>query len=211
MGYPCNTGNKSFRCNGDLLRFYRDRKGMTQNQLACEAGYSVRLVGKAEAGQPIRMETVEVLAEALSCPEQTIGPIDLMTDPVALAKKYVSAQSLQREQFVAQVDNILSANFQLHVLADYNRLGLKNIYHGVGGLSEYYGRLYRSPNGFSGNAAGIQSQFFALGNEVLVWFQPDASVDLSGEFLFRSTTKLHFSGGMLVEQEDRISSQKSIA
>ena len=67
MGYTCTTTNRrSFRCNGNLLRFFRDRKGMTQSQLASESGYSVRLVGKAEAGQPIRMETVEVLAEALS-------------------------------------------------------------------------------------------------------------------------------------------------
>lgn len=211
MGYPCATGNRSFRCNGDLLRFYRDRKGLTQSQLASEAGYSVRLVGKAEAGQPIRMETVEVLAEALSRPDQSISPIDLMTDPIALAKKYVFEQNSQTENFVSRVDQILSRNFELRVIADLEQLDLASVYRGSSGLREYRRRLHSSINGLNVLADSMRSQFFALGNEVVVWYQPENPIVPGERFLFRPITKLRFSGGLLVEQEDRISLSGSLA
>jgi len=206
MGYPYTTGSRSFRCNGDLLRYYRDRRGMTQSQLATESGYSVRLIGKAEAGLPIRMETVEVLAETLSNSGSVLSPVDLMTDPVALAKKYVFEQYLKKQNFVGRVEHFLSRSFELRVIADVERLGLSSIYRGASGLGEYCRRLYTSVESLPRIADSMRSQFYALGNEVVVWYQPaNRPQKDQSSFLFRPISKLRFSGGLLVEQEDRIS------
>ena len=196
--------NRSFRCNGELLRFFRDLRGMTQRQLALEAGYSVRLVGKAEAGEPIREETVEVLAQTLSHPQQPISPIDLISDPIALAKEYNDALSLQKKQFESQVSNLIARDFQLRVVADFERLGLRSLYCGINGLCEYYDHLRSLSNGLNVIVDAAAPQFFALGNEVLVWHRA-ILIEPRGDSLFRPTTKLRFSEGRLVEQEDRIS------
>ena len=128
-----------------------------------------------------------------------------MTDPMALAKKFVDAQFLHKENFVSHVDHFLSRSFELSVVADVGQLGMASVYRGARGLGEYSRRLYASINGLTNIADSMTSQFYSLGNEVVVWYQPSDSIESDGEFLFRPTSKLRFSGGLLVEQEDRIS------
>lgn len=64
--------------NGQRLQKLRQLAGMTQEQLAEKAGYSERLVRKAEASSPLRKSTIADLAAALSSGEQRLTVDDLV-------------------------------------------------------------------------------------------------------------------------------------
>ncbi len=56
------------KCNTVKLRAARDRHGMTQEMLAAQAKVDVRTVQRAEAGAPLRQETIADLAAVLGVP-----------------------------------------------------------------------------------------------------------------------------------------------
>lgn len=62
---------------GDYLRFLRKRRGWTQQEFALLAGYSERLVRKAEEGRCLMPETIQVLAETLTDEELPVVAEDL--------------------------------------------------------------------------------------------------------------------------------------
>jgi transcriptional regulator with XRE-family HTH domain len=62
---------------GDYLRFLRKRRGWTQQEFALLAGYSERLVRKAEEGRCLMPETIQVLAETLTSDELPVAAEDL--------------------------------------------------------------------------------------------------------------------------------------
>lgn len=57
---------RSFQVNGQSIRRYRIALRLSQAELAIKAGYSERLIRKAEASGALHMETITDLAEALS-------------------------------------------------------------------------------------------------------------------------------------------------
>ena len=54
---------RSLPVNGEMLRFLRNRRGWTQEDLASKAGYSERAVRKAESSGGLHPDTIEILAE----------------------------------------------------------------------------------------------------------------------------------------------------
>jgi hypothetical protein len=62
---------------GDYLRFLRKRRGWTQQEFALLAGYSERLIRKAEEGRCLMPETIQVLAETLTDEELPVVAEDL--------------------------------------------------------------------------------------------------------------------------------------
>ena len=64
--------------NGQRLQTLRQLAGMTQEELAEKAGYSDRLIRKAEASGPLRKSTIANLAKALSTAVQKVTVDDLV-------------------------------------------------------------------------------------------------------------------------------------
>lgn len=64
--------------NGQRLQTLRQLAGMTQEELAQKAGYSDRLIRKAEASNPLRKSTIADLAGALSTTARTVTSDDLV-------------------------------------------------------------------------------------------------------------------------------------
>lgn len=64
--------------NGHKLQTLRQLAGLTQEQLAEKAGYSDRLIRKAEASGPLRKSTIADLAAALSTTVRKVAVEDLM-------------------------------------------------------------------------------------------------------------------------------------
>lgn len=87
-------------CNAELLTQLRKKRGWTQHELAKRSGYTERLIGKAEAGKPISLRTIEDLAETLSDPNEAVFPEDLINDPVAKARKFIVAMYRERHRVI---------------------------------------------------------------------------------------------------------------
>ena len=101
MTWDGSQRERSYTCNGELLRERRMSLGWTQEVLAEKSGYSVRLIAKAEASNSVRASTIEHLAETLSTQQDTLLPADLVTNPKELAAEFVR-NLLDHEGDVAQ-------------------------------------------------------------------------------------------------------------
>ena len=110
---------------------------MRQLDLARLAGYSVRLIGKAEAGKPLSTETIEVLAEALSSGDFEVSPADLMLNPIAIAEEYMKSKYMYESDVVSKISHVISPDFVLRVVADDSVVAFQKSYAGTDGLKGY--------------------------------------------------------------------------
>ncbi len=205
------SSGSSLPCNGRLIRLYRERKGLTQAELAQQSGYSVRLIGKAEAGKPIKLDTIEILAEALSDANLILKPCDLISAPATLAEKYVQELLQHQGNVVQEIRHFLADDFELRCFSNDESLAIQGFYQGSAGLSQYADKLFRVVELPDGIDVSSCCSLFPVEDDVVVWylFQPllRSEVDPAAAKAGRSvslTTKLGFRNGLLLSQEDRI-------
>jgi transcriptional regulator with XRE-family HTH domain len=117
-------------CNGALVRFFRKQQGWTQQELATIAGYTERLVRKAETGQKLNADTIEDLAEALSTNACVVHPEDLISDPEAALWTYIKSFAIGERQIVAQCQSVMAEDVQIHVPGNPNFLPFAGDYDG---------------------------------------------------------------------------------
>lgn len=206
MTFYSGACRRSFACNGRLMRSIRERRGLRQLDLARLAGYSVRLIGKAEAGKPLSTETIEVLAEALSSEELTVSPTDLMLNPLAIAEEYMESMHTYKSDVVLKIEHVIALDFVLNVVVDNSIVPFQKSYAGADGLKSYYNQFFIHFQ----MAAGLQNndspyKIFESKNEVVIWNEvfwklaTDSTHDLAASL----TTNLIFDNGSLIRQEDR--------
>jgi transcriptional regulator with XRE-family HTH domain len=76
--------SRSFPVNGVLLQSLRVASGWTQEETATRSDLSDRLIRKAEAGGPLEIQSIAVLAQLYSSVERRFTPDDLLADPVVV-------------------------------------------------------------------------------------------------------------------------------
>ena len=82
MAWTRTQLERSYVCNLQMLKFFRKRKGWSQQQLCEQANVSVRVVSKAETGTPISTASIDKFSLALTTPEHTVFPEDLISQPL---------------------------------------------------------------------------------------------------------------------------------
>lgn len=75
---------RSFAVSGSLLRTLRAGRGWTQAEAAECAGLSERLLRKAEAGEPIEVQSIAILAQLYSSPSSPLTPDELLVKPAII-------------------------------------------------------------------------------------------------------------------------------
>lgn len=108
MAWEKPPTERSYRCNGNLLSQRRRQRGWTQEELAARANFSVRLVAKAEAGENLQPDTVDVLASTLSTAGNPLFPEDLVTHPKELALEFVELLKTHQGEVVSKCRHFLS-------------------------------------------------------------------------------------------------------
>ena len=200
------TDGRSFACNGRLVRKLREMKGLTQSGLARLSGYSVRLIGKAEAGKPISASTIEVLAEALSSKDRILSPNDLVIDLLSITRNYLKVLSQLDHLAIQNFQAYLSKNLVVRVLSDQTQFPFQNRYTGIDGLTQYYRHLFTICDGNSlEDPSQTSYEVFESGPNVVVWKGPFSNFKLRQESdsSISITSWLRFAGGKIVAQEDR--------
>ena len=91
MAWTSTDLARSYPCNMRFLKQCRENRNWTQKQLAQRAGYTERLIRKAESGRNISVGTIDDLATALSTTEQQIFPEDMITCYESLARSFTDA------------------------------------------------------------------------------------------------------------------------
>lgn len=141
-GWLDDPKKRSLSCNGELIRFYRAQLGWSQEELAARAGYSDRLIRKAESGQTVHADTIEVLAMALSSASQAVTPEELVSDPMRLAKSFCQILSEDEANAAARSEPILAPDLQMTVAGDPDMFPFAGRFEGISGYDTFCRRFF---------------------------------------------------------------------
>jgi steroid delta-isomerase-like uncharacterized protein len=132
---PNMRPSRSFRVRGGLLRLLRLAREWSQEEAADEAGLSDRLIRKAEAGGPIRPNTVAALAKAYGsreaplCAEDLLAEVPLVLHPITGPNSQLLARWLDdiwNKGRLETIDELVADSISFHcevgVLRDVHEL-----------------------------------------------------------------------------------------
>lgn len=135
--------------NTQVLRELRLKRGWSQKELAQKAGYSDRLVRKAEFGGKLDVETIRNIAEALSTLEEKVT-LDLLTsDVLSIAKTFTQLFDELGAGMVPAIKHHIAPDFVLHVTSAVESIPLQGTWNGHHGfqafLDLFFGSFSRDP------------------------------------------------------------------
>ena len=184
-----------------MLRFLRGRRGWTQDDLAIKAGYTDRIIRKAEASGSLHPDTIEILAEALSGDDWTVNPEDLVTTPELMARAVINAYRHQERQVVANVETLLHDDLTVYAAGEEVGLPFAGAYSGVEGFDDFFGRYFKAF--LRPDKHLFQPTFYSRGNEVILHGQEAVqavdSTDVISSWIF---IKFTFERGKLIRYEN---------
>lgn len=204
MSWTKRELKRSYPCNAHLIKSLRLSKGWSQKQFAKQAGYSERLISKAESGGRISNSTIEILALALSSNEQRVFPKDLIIDAS------VSAKSINRwlhEPFfdvTGKIAEAISRDVVVSVCGDPALHPFSGTYYGLEGIEEMFRKYFRV---FEFALPSSQADTFVCffgEDEVVMWGETRIRVkDTLEEVSIPLTRRMQFQDDKLITLEDR--------
>lgn len=139
MGHPA----RFLSVNGQRIKRYRVALGWTQAELANKAGYSERLIRKAEAGGSLSMETIADLAEALSSFKEAVLAEHLLSDDhLAMAKQFVEGYDTHGKDMVTYYAHLFSDNLIVNCPADPQQVPFAGTWHGIAGFQDFLNQFF---------------------------------------------------------------------
>lgn len=141
--------SRSIECNGDLIAFFRNQRGWTQEEFAQKAGYTKRLIAKAEGNGSLSPDSIEVLAETLSSDAQQVLPEDLTTSPKDLATAFLHGYARHESELVPKCRHLFSDDFVGIFPGGPNGAPLAGTYNGVDAYDEFvkkFFEIFKRPN-----------------------------------------------------------------
>lgn len=114
----------------------RIKLGLTQTELARRAGYSVRLVSKAENGAPISRTTAEDLAEALE-----VGVDVIVFDPEKTAETFIGFMHVTPEFLLKKIPEMFHPDCVVN-MAGPEEIPFSGVYHGIEGATKCFSIFY---------------------------------------------------------------------
>ena len=110
---------RTVKSNGLSIRNLRNQRGWTQRDLARRAGYTERLIRKAESGGALDIQTAMDIAEALSQDLRKVFVDEFFAarDRLTIAKNFLDAFALYGRDMVAYVKHDLTIDFRVRLAA----------------------------------------------------------------------------------------------
>lgn len=129
--------NSCYSVNGKALRVYRKKLGWSQAELGRRAGYSERVIRKAEAGGKLRPDTIQELATAMSFDGQRISFADLAINWESIARRFVEGYDLLGSGMLNSCCDIFADEFVLNCPADPKKFSFAGVWVGKTGVQEF--------------------------------------------------------------------------
>lgn len=169
MAWTRTQLERSYVCNLQMLKFFRKRKGWSQQQLCEQANVSVRVVSKAETGTPISTASIDKFSLALTTPEHTVFPEDLISQPLELAREFVNALHIDRVGILDSVGDAIDPQAEFRIVGDPKKIPFAGLHRGPRAyrraLKKFY-QIFEIPAEFDHTTA---YEFFPKGTEVVLW------------------------------------------
>lgn len=132
------------------LRKFRNARGWSQVELARRAGYSDRLIRKAETGGSLEYETAANLAQALSECGGQVSLHSLISDNLAMARHFMDCYDSMGREMIPEVEHSLAEDMVMNVAGDQTNTPFAGQWHGKQGLQQFLDRFFavfqRTPN-----------------------------------------------------------------
>ena len=119
------------------LRSLRIQLGWTQGDLARIAGYSERLIRKAEASGTLSIITIRDIAEALSSCGRTITVDELTLDLLAIAQQFLHSYDSHGKAMVYRCEHLLAEHFVFCNSAQNFDAMFSGSWSGIEGLQQF--------------------------------------------------------------------------
>jgi len=210
MDQPAPPRRRSYPCNAELLNFLRERRGWTQFEFAAIAGYSERLINKAESGRPISTAAIEILAETLSTPDAPVYFEDLICDNIGLAKEYIDQFHVHQKNAAHAIRHFLDDDVTFWVSGDPKVFPFAGEHYGFEGVNHFFQAFFsvlEVPENYDYKAG---YSYLAQGQDVIIWgvtWVHPIGTPMDKPVVL--THKLTFRKGNLVRLEDLFDTQKA--
>lgn len=203
MAWTRTPTRRSCSVNGELVRYFRQQRRWTQEDLAAQSGYSLRLVAKAEAGGALHPDTIEVLAATLDAPQSTVAPEDLICDPLALAQQFVLNYAHYESEMIAASEAFLAPHLSAWIDGDPNQIPFAGEYQSIDEVDRFFHtffRLFERPD----KTLFASPPMLCQGNHVVAWGHEQLAPRGGSPFAVPGLVTLHmsFERGRLVRFED---------
>jgi transcriptional regulator with XRE-family HTH domain len=208
VAWSTSNIKRTYACNPDLLSYLRECRGWTQSQLAQVSGYTPRLISKAESGRTISAATVEVLAEALSTPEQPVYPEDLVFDPIARAKEYIRALYTHQQNALPHIRHFLDDEVVYKIAGDPAAIPFAGEHRGIEAVQRALDIFFSILEVPENHDPDPWYRYMGQGNEVIIW--GESWIHPIGSPLTEPigvTIRLEFRKGKMVLFDDRFDTQ----
>ena len=204
MAWTTTQLERSYVCNVQMLKFFRKQMGWSQQQLCEEAKVSIRVVSKAETGIAVSTGSIDKFAVALSTPQQLVFPEDLISFPLELAKRFVAALHIDKQQILNSVSDMIDLQAEFRIVGNPKTIPFAGLHRGPRAyrraLKKFY-QIFEIPAEFDHSAA---YEFFPKGTEVVLWGTTCLKLIGSDKpaAMVQHRKRFRFQRGLLISFED---------
>lgn len=142
MGNENGVGTKvsqspSIAANPRLLRQLRIARGWTQEELGKRAGYTGRLIRKAESGGRVRTAALADIAQCLSTTAQPVTVELLSHDPLQVAQLWMNSFDQYGVDMLSHIRAYMADDFVFQCAGNVTTFPFNGTFHGIEGHQQW--------------------------------------------------------------------------
>ncbi len=201
---PRRTTSRSMACNGKLISQLRKRLGWTQNDLARKAGFTERLIVKAESSQNIAASTLHIIATTLTEAGEQVSPADLATDPASLARVFFLSTYEHGPRTLDVNSHFVSPDLVVHFAGDVAVFPFAGTHIGIEAARRAFALFYSVIQAPDDPSEMDRIQIVSTGHGALIWGETWAHpIGMPMTEPMKFAIKMDFDKGMLTVFDDR--------
>jgi transcriptional regulator with XRE-family HTH domain len=198
--------DRNTRINSALVKALRTDLEWTQTDLARRAKVCMRVVAKAEAGDPISFKTIKALTQAFARAGKRVSSADFIFRVEDLAREFLGNYARHQANCVEYSRHLISPEIVAVVDGDPATNPIAGQYRGIeefaGFFKKFFAIFVRD-----GGTLGESPEIRVTGNEVFAWGHeairvPQVGPQPAGFVMLR----MHFEEGHMTYFEDRYES-----
>ena len=187
-------------CNGKLISLLRKQVGWTQGELARRAGFTERLIVKAEASQSVATATLEILSQTLREAGIVVSLRDLASDPATLARVFfLSACEFGPSAFERNA-SFISEEIIVHFAGDPSIFPFAGTHAGIDAAKLAFASFHQVLQPLEDQFDIKVVPFFTAGQQgqgAIVWGETRTDARKSMSSTMKFEIMMHFKDGLM--------------
>lgn len=208
MSWHRQRTQRSASCTKRLTEL-RKARNLTQEELARIAGYSLRLICKAESGKSVAVATIRDIAEALSIDNELVTLEDLISDPLEIAKQFVFGMYKYEAEVVTQLSDIVHDDIVSIFAGSQPSIPFAGKSCGREAVDQAFRTFFQFLQTPEGHQPEEHYEFLSDDNRVVCWgaswFHPRGQAELSSPVSV--SILMQFTDGKLILFDDRFNTE----